>query len=97
MAKQGMKRPDEIPEKKRQKSDSAIPELQGKQKNSKEKANPIIAHSGNFTDMKVFHHKPSDKPKKEKPISDAYPEIDSDLAIDNLQNDIPEADLQDLN
>lgn len=25
-----------------------------------------------------------------------YPEIDTDLARDNLENDIPEADLQDL-
>jgi len=37
------------------------------------------------------------KPKKlkEKPISPAYPAIDNDLARDNLENDIPEADLQD--
>ena len=32
----------------------------------------------------------------EKPISNAYPAIDNDLARDNLQNDIPDADLQDL-
>lgn len=33
---------------------------------------------------------------QEKPISDAYPEIDNDLARDNLENDIPAADLEDL-
>lgn len=33
---------------------------------------------------------------REKPISDAYPEIDNDLARDNLENDIPAADLEDL-
>lgn len=33
---------------------------------------------------------------REKPISDAYPEIDNDLAQDNLENDIPAADLEDL-
>ena len=33
---------------------------------------------------------------QEKSISDAYPEIDNDLARDNLENDIPAADLEDL-
>ena len=32
----------------------------------------------------------------EKPISDGYPVIDNDLARDNLENDIPAADLEDL-
>ena len=36
------------------------------------------------------------KKKKEKPIPKVYPEIDTDLARDNLENDIPDADLQDL-
>lgn len=31
----------------------------------------------------------------ERPISNAYPEIDNDLARDNLENDIPECDLPD--
>ena len=38
-------------------------------------------------EQKVWH---------EKPISGAYREIDTDLARDNLENDIPYADLQDL-
>lgn len=32
----------------------------------------------------------------ERPIPDVYPELDTDLARDNLENDIPAADLQDL-
>lgn len=36
------------------------------------------------------------KRREEKPISPAYPEIDTDLARDNLENDIPAADLEDL-
>ena len=32
----------------------------------------------------------------DKPISDAYTAIDTDLARDNLENDTPAADLQDL-
>lgn len=34
--------------------------------------------------------------EKEKPISNSYPEIDNDLARDNLENDIPAADLEDI-
>ncbi|MEA4972450.1 hypothetical protein SDC9_67769 [bioreactor metagenome] len=32
----------------------------------------------------------------EKPISTAYPVIDTDLARDNIENNMPNADLQDL-
>ena len=32
----------------------------------------------------------------DKPISNAYKDYDTDLARDNLENDIPAADLQDL-
>lgn len=40
---------------------------------------------------------PIKKDYGEKPIpKDIYPVIDTDLARDNLQNDIPDADLQDL-
>lgn len=40
--------------------------------------------------------KQTPKPDAEKPISPAYAEIDTDLARDNLENDIPAADLEDL-
>ncbi len=63
-----------------------VPELQGKAKHGKEKANPIIAGTSGPS-MKVFH---------EKPVSRAYSTIDTDLARDNLENDIPAADLEDL-
>ncbi len=36
------------------------------------------------------------KKQSEKPISKVYPEIDNDLARDNLENDMTAADLQDL-
>lgn len=32
----------------------------------------------------------------EDPISKVYPVIDTDLGRDNVENDIPDADLQDL-
>lgn len=34
--------------------------------------------------------------KTEKPISEIYRVIDNDLARDNIENDIPAADLEDL-
>lgn len=34
--------------------------------------------------------------KQEKPIASVYREIDTDLARDNLENNIPAADLQDM-
>ena len=34
--------------------------------------------------------------KAEKPISKVYPVINNDLARDNVENDIPAADLEDL-
>lgn len=85
MAKKGMKRPDytklhpnnEV---------SPVPQIQGKAKSGKKKANPIIAGTMG-AELKVYH---------ERPISQAYREIDTDLARDNLENDIPFADLQDL-
>lgn len=40
---------------------------------------------------------PAGKPhRSEKPISKVYPVIDNDLARDNVENDIPAADLEDL-
>jgi len=34
--------------------------------------------------------------REDKPISKVYPVIDNDLARDNIENDIPAADLEDL-
>lgn len=84
MAKQGMSRPS-TPH--GPKNDvSPVPQIQGKAKSGKEKANPIISGTTG-ANQKVWH---------EKPISKAHGIIDTDLARDNLENDIPFADLQDL-
>ncbi len=91
MAKQGMKRPNRTHTKPRNEQ-AAIPEIQGKAKHGKEHVNPIIAGTESPS-QKVYHTTPH---AQEKPISKAYKEIDSDLARDNLENDIPDADLQDL-
>ncbi len=91
MAKQGMKRPDVT----NSHNDTApVPEIQGKAKHSKEHARPIISGT-HAPAQKVFHDTPH-KQKTEKPVSDVYPVIDNDLARDNIENDIPFADLQDL-
>lgn len=91
MAKQGMKRPERTHV--QPKNDVApVPEIQGKAKSGKEKANPIIEGTS-APSQKVYHTVPH---AKEKPISSAYSVIDSDLARDNLENDQPAAELQDL-
>ena len=84
MAKQGMKRPQI--RKAPPKNEAFVPQIQGKAKSGKAKANPIIAGTMG-AELKVWH---------EKPISGAYRAIDTDLARDNLENDSPLADLQDL-
>ena len=87
MAKKGMKRPDRTHTQPRDQTDP-VPELQGKAKRTKSPADPIV--SGTFgTNQKVFHG--------DSPIpSGIYPVIDTDLARDNIENDIPAADREDL-
>lgn len=84
MAKQGMTHPNVTRGPKNE--TSPVPQIQGKAKSGKEKANSIISGT-NGANQKVWH---------EKPISKANGIIDTDLARDNLENDIPFADLQDL-
>ena len=65
-----------------------MPQIQGKARQGKTKARPIVSGTGG-TNQKVFH--------TEHPIpTDVYPVIDSDLARDNLQNDATAADLNEL-
>ncbi|MBQ9762392.1 MAG: hypothetical protein IJV82_04870 [Oscillospiraceae bacterium] len=85
MAKKGMKRPNDT-QPHPDKQASPVPQIQGRAKSGKEKVKPIIAGTMG-AELKVWH---------EKPISRAYRQIDNDLARDNLENDIPYADLQDL-
>ena len=87
MAKKGMKRPDRTHTQPKNQTEP-VPELQGKAKHTKKNSNPII--TGTFgTDQKVFHG--------ESPIPmGIYPVIDTDLARDNIENDLPAADREDL-
>ena len=91
MAKKGMKRVERTHTKERN-DQASVPEIQGKAKSSNVQARPIIAGTSALS-QKVYHSTPH---KSEKPISPVYKEIDNDLARDNLENDIPDADLQDL-
>lgn len=88
MAKQGMNRPDWTHTHPKNEV-SSVPQIQGKAKTGKKKANPIISGTSSPS-QKVFHSHPH---TEEKPISSAYAVIDNDLARDNLENDIPEPDL----
>ena len=85
MAKKGMKRFERQHVHERNEA-APVPQLQGKQKTGKEKANPIIAGTSG-PELKVWH---------EKPIPEVYRGIDTDLARDNMENDMTFADLQDL-
>jgi hypothetical protein len=85
LAKKGMARPDwtKLHPKNEQ---SPVPQIQGKAKSGKKKVNPIIACTMG-AQQNVYH---------EKPIPKVYSTIDTDLARDNLENDLPLADLEDL-
>ena len=91
MSKQGMKRPDRPghPD-----NSDRVPEISGKAKHGHNKANPIIPGTSG-AELKVYHTKPYSE-TVDRPISDVYPEIDTDLARDNSENDMTAADLQDL-
>lgn len=87
MAKKGMKRPDRTHTQRRNQQEP-VPEIQGKAKHAKEKAGPIDNGVG-ASGQTAFH--------RGRPIpSDVYPVIDTDLARDNVENDIPAADLSEL-
>ena len=94
MAKKGMKRAN-ITHTKPRNLQAPVPEIQGSAKSGKEKANPIIAGT-KAPSLKVYHTTPYSMKNKSPTISEIYPEIDTDLAIDNLQNDMTTADLQDF-
>ncbi len=81
MAKQGMKRIDRTHTKPKN-DQPPVPEIQGKAKHGKAKVNPIIA-GATTPAQKVYHSK-------------SYSVIDNDLARDNLENNLSNADRQDL-
>lgn len=84
MAKQGMSRPEWTHTQPRN-DQAAVPEIQGKAKHGKAKARPIIAGTA-APEMKVYHAKPHEDK------SGLYSGYDTDLAADNLENDLPDAD-----
>lgn len=72
--------------------EAPVPQIEGKAKHAKKKANPIIAGT-QPPSQKVYHTTPF---SADKPIASVYSAIDTDLARDNLENDITAADLQDM-
>ena len=87
MAKKGMKRPERTHTQPRNQQEP-VSEIEGMVKHTKEKTVPNdngMAASGQM----AFH--------RGRPIpSNVYPVIDTDLARDNVENDIPVADLSEL-
>ncbi len=91
MAKKGMKRIDRTHTREKNTS-PPVPEIEGKAKHAKAHVRPIIAGT-HAPYQKVYHSTPY---TQEKPIASVYRAIDTDLARDNLENDITAADLQDM-
>lgn len=91
MAKKGMKHIDRTHTKERNTS-APVPEIEGKAKHGKSLVRPIIAGT-HAPSQKVYHSTPH---SQEKPIASVYSAVDTDLARDNLENDITAADLQDM-
>ena len=101
MAKQGMSRPETTHTKPRN-DVSPVAEIQGKAKHGKVRANPIIAGT-KAPSQKVYHAKPYSMQNKdsldkqaEKRYPTFMPRLITILTRDNIENDIPAADLQDL-
>lgn len=94
MSKQGMKRP-EVTHTQPKNNVAQVSEIQGKAKHEKTKANPIIMGTESPS-LKVYHSTPFSTNTEDKVISNVYSTIDNDLARDNFENDITNADLQDL-
>lgn len=84
MAKKGMARPDRT--KLHPKNEAFVPQLQGKARTGKKKAAPIVSGTAG-ADLKVLH---------EPALTNVHGPLDNELAVENLENDIPYADLQDL-
>lgn len=84
MAKKGMKRIGRTHTKPKNEV-APVPEIQ-------RKAKPVISGT-KAPSLKVYHSKPH---SEEREISSAYKGLDTDLARDNLENHLPDADLQDL-
>lgn len=91
MAKQGMNRIERTHVKPRNEA-PPVPEIQGKAKCGKVSAKPIVEGT-KAPAQKVYHGRPH---AEEKTISKAYAAIDTDLARDNLENDLPAAEIEDL-
>lgn len=91
MPKKGMKRPQVTHTKER--DPAIVPEIQGKAKSGKTNANPIIA--GTTPPNQKVYHGGSNSKNENRMHDEAYPDIYTELARDNLNNDLNFADLQD--
>lgn len=78
-------KPINNPKPKSTKDAPLVPEVQ---KQSEKEKNSETEESG-----RIYYN---NSKLKERPISSAYPVIDNDLARDNIENDLSDADLQSL-
>lgn len=78
-----MKRPERTHTKPRNEQ-PPVPEIQGKAKHGKSGVKTVVTNAKTKSRT------------KEQPIADVYAVIDNDLARDNLENDMTEADKQNM-
>lgn len=96
MSEQSIRRIEEDePEKKKKRKEPLVPEIIGEDRSNRQTVAPIVAGASQ-EEITAYQTVPYKDDAMEQPISSAYPAIDTDLGVDNLQNDIPEADLQDF-
>ncbi|MBE7024939.1 MAG: hypothetical protein E7408_02655 [Ruminococcaceae bacterium] len=86
MAKKGMKRIDRTHNQPKN-AMPPVPEIQSKVKSGEMEANAILAE---MPEQKMYHKNPHADNRS------PYSAVHTDLARDNLENDLPAADLQDL-
>ena len=58
--------------------------------------NPVDDRSGGEEAFRKAREEDEPVFRTERPISRAYQALDNDLARDNMENDLPDSDLQDL-
>lgn len=77
------------PDTKSTKDAPLVPEVQRNVESEKNKS----SEDEDLPSQRIYHNNPK---LQERPISSVYPVIDTDLARDNVENDLSDADLQDL-
>ncbi|MBE6812938.1 MAG: hypothetical protein E7523_08650 [Ruminococcaceae bacterium] len=67
--------------------------MDANKKNKKKHRDPVISES-DIPSVELFHEKLLASSQIEKPVTDVYDVFDNDLARDNMENDMPEPEIE---